>query len=497
MTWQACICRWSARALTVLLLSSVQASAARFVFHDRDDGISCAYFDVGLKVTWPRGKPDSVDVDAVVDGPRPYATVQIRTDDSRRVIRMDVTALVLEWVSGRYPNDGLLVQMRTGSYLEFNSREDVDRQLRPQLALTFAGDRYRLVEPVADASLDCTSDMGLGLRPKLLLKGSSALAMRFDLAPYAGLGPPTKAELVLVRTRDPSSPSATLAVQRLVPPIGVAGRARLNGLASKFHQDRGIESDSKVVFADGFESMVLDKRWTRGMTAPSRRVSDDEPQRFDPLVGAALRITIPKGTQVGLDLRYKFKLHTGTEPDEIYFRYYLWLADDWLQASEGGKLPGLAATYGRAAWGDRPWDGSKGWSMRGAIETPLRQGHPADNRMMLGSNAYHFRSNRLGAFMSWPGSDLAALVQPRRWYCIEQHMKLNTPGLENGVFQVWIDGQSVLARSDLRLRDTPDIHIEEVWMNFFHGGGGSPPVDIHAYIDGVVVAREYIGPMGK
>ena len=34
-------------------------------------------------------------------------------------------------------------------------------------------------------------------------------------------------------------------------------------------------------------------------------------------------------------------------------------------------------------------------------------------------------------------------------------------------------------------------------MNFFHGGTESAPTSMHAYIDSIVVARRYIGPMSR
>jgi hypothetical protein len=63
------------------------------------------------------------------------------------------------------------------------------------------------------------------------------------------------------------------------------------------------------------------------------------------------------------------------------------------------------------------------------------------------------------------------------------------------VLQVWVDGRLALHRADLRLRDRDDIRIEDVWMNVFHGGTAAAPSDMHAFIDQVVVARQYIGPM--
>ena len=482
----------------LLLLAAGTAHAARYTFTDRADGISCHYFDVALGVTWPNDHPDGADADGRLEGPHPYASHVIEASDTRPVVRMDVSALVRDWWSGRIPNDGLLVRMLEGSYLTFHAREDPDFTLRPQLLFRYASGVRRYLEPQADAALDCSSLAGLGTRPTLLLKGSSALALRFDFTAVADLGAPSSAELVLVRTGDASSPvRSVLVVQRLVPPIGVAGAPRQDGIARRYPADAGISADPDVLFADGFDSLWLDRRWTRGMTAPSERVEHDAKHHFEPLAGPALRIKIPKGRQVGLDLRYRLKADNGREPDEIYFRYYLRLAADWLSAGDGGKMPGLAGTYGMAAWGDRPWDGYKGWSLRGAYALPPPPGHPAHGRVMLGTYAYHSKTQHDGQPIQWPGSALAALVEPDRWYCIEQRVRLNTPRREDGILQVWVDGRMVFDQTALRLRDAPDIHIDEVWMNFFHGGADAAPVDMHAYIDSVVVARRYIGPMAR
>ena len=84
-----------------------------------------------------------------------------------------------------------------------------------------------------------------------------------------------------------------------------------------------------------------------------------------------------------------------------------------------------------------------------------------------------------------------------RWVCIEQYLRLNTPGQEDGVFKVWIDGRQALSEKGLRLRDLQGIRIEEVWFNVFHGGTAKAPADMHAYIDNVVIARRYIGPVAE
>jgi hypothetical protein len=74
-------------------------------------------------------------------------------------------------------------------------------------------------------------------------------------------------------------------------------------------------------------------------------------------------------------------------------------------------------------------------------------------------------------------------------------VKLNTPGEKDGVLRVWIDGRPAFEKTDLRFRHTPELRIEQVWMNVYHGGREPSPHDQHLYIDNVVIARKYVGPL--
>lgn len=80
----------------------------------------------------------------------------------------------------------------------------------------------------------------------------------------------------------------------------------------------------------------------------------------------------------------------GSEPEVGYFRYDLRLARDRLGAKDGGKLPGLAGAYDKAGRGGRPWDGNKGWCLRGSFGTTPPTGHRAAGSIMLGTYACHF-----------------------------------------------------------------------------------------------------------
>ncbi|MHB8898114.1 MAG: hypothetical protein ACYC6Y_05155, partial [Thermoguttaceae bacterium] len=123
-----------------------------------------------------------------------------------------------------------------------------------------------------------------------------------------------------------------------------------------------------LVFRCDFQSDRWYQEWDeRAAPAHVEPVESDPKLRFEPLAGKALRIQIEKGGHYGVSLAYRFQKRLGYEPEEIYFRYYLRFADDW-NPRQGGKLPGIGGTYGRAGWGGRPVHGDDGWSARGLFE---------------------------------------------------------------------------------------------------------------------------------
>src|ERR1051326_2135274 len=41
-----------------------------------------------------------------------------------------------------------------------------------------------------------------------------------------------------------------------------------------------------------------------------------------------------------------------------------------------------------------------------------------------------------------------------RWVCVESHIRLNTPGKADGIFELWLDGKMEAARNDLDWQGT-------------------------------------------
>ena len=160
---------------------------------------------------------------------------------------------------------------------------------------------------------------------------------------------------------------------------------------------------------------------------------------------------------------------------------------------DGGKLPGLAGTYGRAGWGGRRADGRNGWSARGSFAQQASSESELTVWRGIGSYVYHVREDRHGDTMGW-NLGAGGWLRKDRWYSIEQHLRLNTPGRNDGMLRAWVDGRQVFERRDLRWRDVDTLRIETLWMNIYHGGPKTSPQDMTLFIDNLVVARQYIGP---
>ena len=269
------------------------------------------------------------------------------------------------------------------------------------------------------------------------------------------------------------------------------------GLAQRYPGDRDIEGDPDVVFATGFEAEDWLARWSYADPGDSYRTVAAAPGLgFVPLDGRALQVVIVKGGKKGLNLLYKFKQELGREPEEIYFRYYLRLGRDWKPTVQGGKLPGIAGTYGKAGWGGRRSDGRNGWSVLGHFGLVGRHG-AAPSETPVGSYSYHAQMRgRFGDTWRWTMGGPGAL-QRERWYCIEQYVKLNSLRWDDGILRAWIDGELVFERGSMRYRDVEALKIDRIWMNVYHGGTARSPYDQHLFMDNVVVARRYIGPMGQ
>ena len=79
-----------------------------------------------------------------------------------------------------------------------------------------------------------------------------------------------------------------------------------------------------------------------------------------------------------------------------------------------------------------------------------------------------------------------------QWRCVEGHVVLNTPGVSDGVFEFWIDGQAEAAATDLDWRGTyTDYGINAVFFENYWNAGATE--ELRRYFDDLAIATVPIG----
>lgn len=461
--------------------------SARRSLYEGDEGTTCSDFLAGV-LPWERPGGDWRDARGKIFGDQPYA----EGAPSPNGVILDVTGLVRKWVEAGNRRGILAVRAISGTgYANFFSRKAKGPADWPMLVLDLAGDRREMLKPSADTHIDCSTYRSLGRSETLPVTGKINSLLQFQLPAAVSAKSLVRAQLVLSSASPPGGGALRVGVFEVAVPSFPMAPVR-QGLASDYPGDKGIERNPDVVFATGFEELLNWRwRWAKDSAGEFEVVSDDWGNRFEPLMGKALRVNLKKGSNYGADLRLYLR-DLGGEVDELFFRYYLRFGDDWNPTVDGGKLPGLAGTYGKAGWGGRRSDGTNGWALRGGFLRAFPSDHPMHGLTQVSTYAYHAdMQSEYGDRWIWPG----AVLQRNRWYCIEQQVRMNYPSAADGELRVWVDGRLVMERKNVRLRTVDRLHIETVWLDVYHGGLAPSPHDQHLYIDNVVVARRYIGPM--
>jgi len=477
-------------------LQGAHAAPASFHLSDDSAGPTCANFSSMGFLPWQKRGGDWVDAAGQMHGDHAYDVQDVPLGQGRPFTEWNVTDLVRGWLTGHYPNEGFFlrgVKGKLNGVVDFHSRESADVTSRPVLKLKWSDGRIDRLAPVADTYLDCSTITSLGNHALFKVSSGQSALLRFSLPQKHEVL--VNASLLLVSDKQYGR-GATVGVYRASPTFVRDTGPVVGGIAQGYDRDQGISKHSDVVFATGFESAVWLTEW--GAYSPvshAEVITEDPSAQFVPLQGRALRVRIEKGSNYGLDLRYMLGSGGKIEPEEIFFRYYLRFGNDWNPSRDGGKMPGIAGTYGKAGWGMRKSDGFNGWSLRGGFNRRPDNAPGVKGFTTLVSYAYHAdMKDSSGDHWAW-SDGISGIVENNRWYAIEQYVKLNTPGQINGVFRAWIDGHQVAEKTNARFRHVPDLKIESVWLNVYHGGTAVSPENMTLYIDNVVIARRYIGPM--
>ena len=487
------------RTALLLFLSAVVSVAAP---NKRDwiegtnsrNGANREYYNQPARLPWRHFLGDWHDSENIAQGNSAFAVTNVADTNRERFIRWDVTQLVAEWSKGRHHNQGFLLRAVAGrGKIDFHSREHPAVDLHPTLELETAGGTTTL-SAEADTRLDKSTYQSQGTKVSLRVAADTVNTLiRFQL-PESAKADSLKSAVLRLYTHAQYG-TARIGVFRCSQGHDAPTDAPKSGLASSYPADHGIAKDPRVLFTTGFESSQWPAEWTSLGNSVAAPVSQDTIRKFHPFQGKALSAKLIRGRHTALNAILKFQAKLGREPEEIYLRYYLRLADNWHQTVSGGKMPGISGTYGRSGWGGRRSNGTTGWSARGLFQKTVPPGNPLSGTTPVGTYCYHAdMAGNYGDNWIWQHG-YRGYLENNRWYCIEQHLKLNTPGKKDGTLRAWIDGRLAFEKSDIRFRQNARLNIEQIWMNVYHGGSSPSPHEQHLFIDNVVVATEYIGPM--
>ena len=212
----------------------------------------------------------------------------------------------------------------------------------------------------------------------------------------------------------------------------------------------------------------------------------------DGVDGDAIKVSIPAGSHFGSAMHWEFEQNGISEPEELYFRYYLRVPDG-AEHRDRGKLPGPAGLYSGSARDLRkPTDASPGWSAR-MFFSPTYDSRDSDHTQ-LGFYVYHRdQASDNGDLVLWDTQ--TGTLRNDAWYCIEGHIDMNTPGVANGLLEGWVDEQLAFYQDDFKFRGSGDtgIDIKSFWFDVYYGGTSHAPTSYSFDFDSLVLSSERIG----
>ena len=320
----------------------------------------------------------------------------------------------------------------------------------------------------------------------------------------------------------------------------LAKESTATSLRGDCSSEKSLAGRADLVFCEPWEDpawwqdgYIAEGDKTRPRPATPGRVARTALVSVGCVSGSCLQVEMRKGESGALAIHWPLAA-AGQRPEELFLRYYLKLsanfnpnvcAPDGSVVDSGGKFPGPADVRtdtdpgGQCGNGGNPSDGVHCWSIRSkfrdcyggsvgsACSTPgarARFGHYAyfyGSRDFWGvsgywdANSYDQSTGDGGTCRSvasnmYCGVGNGGLVG-ERWYRIEMHVAMNTPGRANGVLEGRLDGKKTFEKTNMiyRLPGHDNLHVRTMWLNV-HTGGDYPNgncVDQKVWLDQMVL----------
>lgn len=210
--------------------------------------------------------------------------------------------------------------------------------------------------------------------------------------------------------------------------------------------------------------------------------------------GAAAQLHYPSGRHGVGAWRLAFgdcpvgrPVHADEQFTEVYWRIYVMQQDGW--SERPGKFTTASGLY------DHNWSQAFLLQITSSDDVLVLQpissvvdGRP---RATVYNDFDHFDWSRPARGRQ----PISASSETGRWICVESHLRLNTPGENDGYAAIWIDGRLDAERGDLDLRGTYEEHgINAIFFEAYRDKQRAT-TEGHRWLDDFVVSTAPIGPV--
>ena len=496
------------------------------------------------QIPWDNSGGDWNGAGEVQQGSTPYASTTDTSTTANHLITFNVTTLV-QFIQ---TSDKLCEFMvRTSGSRYFASRTHPTTTIRPTISVTYTDSTTATLSCLGDGYLSSSTSYSPSTVTENICGSSNNVWLRFS-SPAKAV---SSATLNLYATQSFGG-SATINIFRLrnqgekVIPV-------TQGIAASYTNDVGISGNSNVIRQ--FDFTGAESTWkVNAVGDRNNRVNYDS--NFTNPTDTSKLPLLQKGKWIAPNLTDTYSkyevvtdsyasygyqplysgqrsLHAWIPPDdtwgvewemylwplepELYIRYYVRLGDNFFDNTDRGDVEygdlKIAGKFGPgfahralAGNGGAFAEGNDGWSMRANFTALANSADPKYRSTVLGDYIYQVGQNQ--QHENWVLGALGVLER-NRWYCIERYMKINTPGVNDGIMRAWVDGKLARERTDMRWRNNPpyvtndpywrpvfgDMSIASVWFDWYNGGVNPPPNRIDAFFSDIVISRSYVGPM--
>ena len=186
-----------------------------------------------------------------------------------------------------------------------------------------------------------------------------------------------------------------------------------------------------------------------------------------------MRVTVSAGSTGGQQYGGA-TVHFPAEADEVWSQFYVLYSSNYQWHTVGDKFSGWGCDTGGC----------------GNMMELWYYGSPSMFQQ------YATSEMRNGVWNWLPNQSYSPTRQRNHWYTIKEHLKMNTPGAFDGVYEMWVDGQLVMSHSNVGYRPAGETNGFTKFRHVVVWGGGSgqpaTPEDQYVYYGNSIVSTSPI-----